>query len=196
MNRQVYQEGTSIFYGENLFIPLVSNVKRIQHLCYNVGLEPLLFGRRAKNFKESAMSITISQDENNRKESFYEIYACDDLHLLCRGFLACVLASDISAGHDLASLRSLSFAVSIHGSSEGQIYGLRDSTPSASSKPRRLLEPFTKLHNIDRFSITGPVKRQYKAYIKKQVARPAPSLESAITTIMALKDEGNIAFHN
>lgn len=196
LNRQVYQEGTSILYCENLFIRLVTNVKQIQRLCYNVGLQPLLYGKRAKDFKESAMSITISQDGNNRKGNFFQIYACEDLHLLCRGLLACVLASGISAGNDLAFLRRSIFAVSIHGSSERRIHELSDSTPSVSSKEHRLLEPFTKLHSIDRFNITGPVYGQYKAYITKQVARPAPSLESAIIEIMALKNEGKNAFNS
>ena len=140
MNRQVYQEGTSIFYGENLFIRLVTNVKKILNLYHKVGVQPIARGERVGNFERGAMTMTITKDGDNRKEESFEVFACDDLDVWCYGLSARILAS--------SGIPASRIAVSIHGSSEGRIHELRNSAPSALSKSGRLLEPFTKFHSF------------------------------------------------
>ncbi|KAF6232178.1 hypothetical protein HO173_009561 [Letharia columbiana] len=189
-NHQLYGEAASILYGENLFICLATNLKAIQRLCYNVGLKPVSYGTRAAKWKHIAMSIVFSQDGDDSKKTLRCVFACDDLHLLCRGFLG----FGMNDGNGLVFLQDLRFTVTIHGSSEAQIHALRYGTPSASSKLCRLLEPFTKLHSIGRFTIIGLFNGEYRAYIAGRVTGSAPNLESAIEGIVALKDEGNVAF--
>ena len=164
----------------------------IPRLLSEVGLRPILSIKEAgtKRIKKPAMFIAFSQDGANSGETFSCVFACEDLHLLCRGLLAIA----IQDGHGLVSLRRSIFDVCIYGSSEAKIHDLRHSTSFVPSDSRRLLEPFTKLHNIERFRITGPVNEEYQAYILKQIARPTPNLESAITQITTLKDEGNVAY--
>ncbi|KAL9072697.1 MAG: hypothetical protein Q9161_003406 [Pseudevernia consocians] len=195
VSRQVYREATAIFYGENLFIAFASNFQVMPYLLAKVGLKPVSHGRRAGVLKRRmriAMTIAYSWNRVNSNATYCYAFACEDLHLLCRGFLA-IGMDDLG---DIAFLRSSSFQVSICRDSGVEFPDLRDSTPSASSASCRLLEPFTKLHSIGNFSITGPVNEQYKNHIIKQVKCPAPNHGSVIAEISALKDDGNVAYCN
>ena len=191
VSRQVYREATAIFYGENLFIAFASNLRETSDLLAKVGLKPVSHGILKRN-KRIAMTIAYSWDGSISRATYFCVFACEDLHLLCRGFLA-IGIDDLE---DLAFLRSSSFQVSICSDSGVEFPDLRDSTPSASSASCRLLEPFTKLHSIGNFSITGPVNEQYKNHIIKQVKCPAPNQGSVIAEISALKDDGNVAYYN
>ncbi len=194
MNRQVHHEASSIFYDENLFIALGTCNTVVPRLFSKVGLRPVLDTREAefKRIKKVAMHLTITQEESSSSDYFGCIFACDDLHLLCRGLLS--IGSD--EGHGLTFLRRSTIGVCICDPSVADIYGFRFSTAFGPSDLRRLLEPFTALHNIEHCRITGPVTTEYQSYILQQIARPAPNLESAITHISALKDEGNVAYRS
>lgn len=161
-------------------------MKEIQLSCAKVGLEPVSYGARAADFKHVTISTEYHQDTDSGKEEAFCVFACEDLHLLCLGFLT----------YDLAFLQRSSFKIFIRGSFEVQAHDLQYTTLSNSSRSRRLLEPFTELQSIERFSISGLVNGQCQVYIINKVERPAPTAESAVEEVLALKDQGNVALRD
>ena len=141
-----------------------------------MGFVPVSRGRRAKDVRDIAMSITYEDDLNNNGEELCFVFALEDLRLLCRYFHSL---------YAIDSLQNVAFKVVIHGSS---------GIPLALSRSHQLLEPLMELYDIARFTISGAVNRDYKHKIIDRIARPAPRHEESLEMIMELWTKGNDAF--
>ena len=130
------------------------------------------------------MSITYEDDLDNNGEELCNIFAVDDLRLLCRSF---------RSRYSIDTLRNMAIRVVIHGSSEVRGEDLDHSHTLALSRSHQLLEPLTELYAITRFTISGPVNGDYKHKIIDRIARPAPRHEESLEIVMELWTKGNDA---
>ena len=130
------------------------------------------------------MSITYEDDLSINGEELFVLFALEDLRYLCRYFYSL---------YTIDRLQDLAFKVVIHGSSDIRGLGLDHSQTLALSRSYRLLEPLTELYAIARFTISGPVNREYKHKIIHHIARPAPRHEESVEVIRKLWTKGDDA---
>ena len=148
------------------------------------GIPTFLRGRKAAKFKHCAMSIDQGRSDNpvrseNDKGKSCCIIALDDVRPLCEIFLAnYVTIRDIPA--------HWTFKVTIHRSFEGS--SIDDQAPNLPQ--RRLLEPFTVLHDIPEFEVVGSVSSAYCTSIAAQVSRMSPTMVTCYKGIAQLGDRG------
>ena len=148
------------------------------------GIPTFLKGRKAAKFKHCAMSINQDRSDNpvrseNHKGKSCCIIALDDVRPLCEIFLANYVTI-----HDIPA--HWTFKVTIHRSYEGT--SIDDQAPNLPQ--RRLLEPFTVLHDIPEFEIVGSVSSAYCTRIAAQVSRMSPTMAMCFKGIAQLGYRG------
>ena len=130
------------------------------------------------------MSITYEDDLDNNGKEHCNIFAVDDLRLLCRSFRSL---------HAIKNSQNMAFKIVIHGSSEVRGQELDHTHTVALSRSHQLLEPLTELYAIARLTISGPVIGDYKHKIIDQIARPASRHEESLEMVMELWTKGDDA---
>ena len=183
-SHRIFYEARAIF-RQNIFVRINTRALGFREYFTSWGFVPVSSGRRAKDVGDIAMSITYEDDLNDNGEELFVIFALEDLRHLCRYFHSL---------YTIDRIQDLAFKVVIHGSSEIRGLGLdHHSQTLASSRSHRLLEPLTELYAIDRFSISGPVDREYKHKTIHHIARPAPRHEESVEVIEKLWAKGDDA---
>lgn len=184
-SRQVHNEASTVLYHENLFVRVRSTKKNLGRLMNLKGIHVFLEGRKAETFKHCAMSVnfdrlnTALRIKSQEDEPCYVI-ASTDLQLLCQSLLIqhTVIGS---------VFKHYEFRVTIHRMCDDML----SKTPAQTSSQRRLLEPFTVLHGVSHFAITGPANTEYCASIIEQVSRMAPAVEECFSSAIELRDKGH-----
>lgn len=113
---------------------------------------------------------------SDEDERFHYVVAYDDLGSICQ-----VLKYQDGIG--MRNLSDTTFEVTIHHRFELRI------RPRPNSVQRRLLEPFTGLHSVRKFTITGHVNTEYAKIVIARVTRPAPGVEETIDRVMLMTRE-------
>lgn len=83
------------------------------------------------------------------------------------------------------TLSQTTFEVTIH----DQLNQDLSTEPRSISVQRRLLKPFTGLHSVHGFTITGRVYTHYANSIIARVTRPAPSFKETVDRVMSMTRE-------
>ena len=151
------------------------------------GIPILLEGRRAENSKHCAMSVDFHHlDTTHRLKSQKHwpsyIIVSDDLRLLCQGLL-------IEHTHD-HGFKLYEFQVNIHRASDDML----SQYPARNSPQRRLLEPFTVLHNVSHIKIAGPVNERYGASIAARMSGLGPTLTQYLNQVTEVTQKGHEHF--
>ena len=148
------------------------------------GIPTFLRGLKAAEFPHCAMSIDQDRSDNAARSESHEgktcfIIASEDIRPLCEIFLIeYVYVQKISAHWTLK--------VTIHRSFEDT--SIDDQAPNLPQ--RRLLEPFTVLHDTPNFEIVGSVSSAYCTSIAAQVSSMSPTKMACFRQIVQLCEEG------
>lgn len=186
-NRQIHDEAIKVLYHENLFV-VVSSITFNLDDNIAVGGIALLYaggtGSKAHSFEYCAMSVTLEEDPRYLNVDYgrmYYVIACDDLGSLCQ----IMLHHDATCEPAEASLPDVHFEVAMRPQpNENMII-----EPVSTSAQRRLLEPFTALHSVRKFNISGHVNTDYKNSVVARLSKPAPSVEDTVHRVVTMSRE-------
>lgn len=127
---------------------------------------------------ELDLDPTIRTKRTEEKQVY--ILASDDLRLFCHGLLVQqYIFSD--------QLQYLAFKITVHRMFDDML----TSNPAQPSAQRRLLEPFTVLHSIPQFKITGTANLEYCAKVAAKMSRVPPTTKESQAKVLELRDKGH-----
>lgn len=153
-------------------------------LLYKLGIAIILPEGKSKSFKHCAMSVELDLDSTisieRTEENRVYVIASDDLRLFCHGLL--MLHYNLSD-----CLQYLVFKVTVHRMFDDML----TNNPARTSAQHRLLEPFTVLHSIPQFEITGTANLEYCAQVAAKVSRVPPTLKESQARVLELRDKGH-----
>ena len=155
-------------------------------LLYKLGVPIILPESRSKSFKHCAMSAELIHLDSNisiqrTEEIQVYIIASDDLRLFCYG----LVLQHSTLGECLHQY--LAFKIIVHRMFDDML----TSNPARLSAQRRLLEPFTLLHSISQFEITGTANLEYCAKISAKVSCVCPTQKEFLSKVLKLRDKGH-----
>ena len=186
-SRRVYSEAFTVLYYENIFVRVRCLHESFEGLMDLKGIPGVLKGRKAESFEYCTMSVDLDRLYNTfglqiRRRATCWIIAFDDLQLLCH-----VLLYHHHIAHG-SLFRHYEFSITVH-----RFFDLLfNQSSTGSTLVRRLLKPFTVLHSVPHFKITGPINsinREYCTNIIAQVSRKAPTLEEWFDIGLALREK-------
>ena len=125
---------------------------------------------------ENCPGATIVEEER-----YHYVVAYDDLKSLCQT----LLYEDAITNDDIRTLSETTLEVNIHHQSNEDL----SIEPRSNSVQRRLLEPFTSLHSVLDFTITGQVNTEYANSIIVRAMSPAPRVEETVDRVMSMTPE-------
>ena len=163
----------------------VHSTERTYRFLQMKGIPTFRRGREAAEFKHCAMSIDQDRSDNavrsgRGKGKTCCVIALEDLRPLCEIFLIeYIYIRGISAHWTLK--------VTIHRSFEDA--SIHDQAPNLPQ--RRLLEPFTVLHDTPHFEIVGSVSSAYCTSIAAQVSSMSPTMHACSYQIVQLWEKGH-----
>lgn len=117
----------------------------------------------------------------NKDKRYHYVVAYDDLQSLCQAFLYL----DATEGSRGWKLSESIFEITIHHQFNEDL----SVEPRPTSIQRRLLDSFTGLHSVCKFTIAGHVNTTYANSVIVRVTSPAPSIEETVDRVMAMTRE-------
>ena len=171
-----------------MFVRVRSTHESFHFLLESKGIPIFLQDRQAETFEHCAMSIDQDRSDNAVRSESHEgksccVIASDDVRWLCVIFLVEYINIKDMPAH-------WTFKVTVHRRFEDT--SIDDQAPNLPQ--RRLLEPFTVLHETPHFEIVGSVSSAYCTSIAAHVSRMCPTVKTFFDGFFLLWGKGRKAW--